>query len=666
MSRRAARNSTESMIGRTQLSARSEPAQFGHFDRRDLAAIALIAAAAAIPRLLLSISLPPLLHLDSDSYFEIAQKMWAGQPLDLSRRPPLYPFVLAVLGKSPSLGLLPVIVFQHVLGMAAAIVCYLISRRFVFVRSRAAATAAGLLAGTTIYPAVVEHSILSESLFTFLLLAAVYAALAYARSGSPSACVACGIALGCAALTRPIASGLLPMLWLIFVGLNRVRGRRFIMLSGAAFAVLVLPLCIRNYRAMGSFSLTQSIGRNLISVADRLVDYEHGVQLPMKTIYRDFLPQKRGPDAVVVYSAMPRLRKDTGLNDAQIDRALAEIAWEAIRAHPMQFLRQRLARLSLLLRPLDPSQSEILQAETYLPLLEFVGRFDPEMVARSVRRMKIADARFALAERTYRFFALDLTSGWLFLLVVIGAAALIIKQPSIGLPLAGVVAYIYIATILLQPPNARYRLPLLPIEIIFAVAGIYFAALALRRVVSRVLPNRATVITRAVLALLAIAIITTRAVAAISITPVLTVMDLAQLSNTGAIQLREVQMAGRSYPVLYFNVRNATGGGEAVTGEASVAGSASYRLEAFYSCDRRECGGGSVRITFLDGAGGEIDSPRSSLTIPLAQDRIDNDLFWDQIVREFRAPRSARRLRLTLSVQSGAGNLVVPYFAVTR
>src|ERR1035437_6155016 len=75
-------------------------------DRTDRLAIALIASLAAVTRLLLLISLPPLLHLDSDSYFEIAQRLWGGHGLgDLSRRTPLYPLLLSLAARSRSAGM---------------------------------------------------------------------------------------------------------------------------------------------------------------------------------------------------------------------------------------------------------------------------------------------------------------------------------------------------------------------------------------------------------------------------------------------------------------------------------------------------------------------------------------------------------------------------------
>src|ERR1700688_4202514 len=115
-----------------------------HIDRKDWLAIVLIVVLAAIPRLLMAVSLPPLLHLDSDSYFEIAQRLWGGHGLgDLSRRTPLYPLVISIAGHSSRLGLFPVVLLQHLLGVADAVLLYVIARRLFSPRYHIVAAASG-------------------------------------------------------------------------------------------------------------------------------------------------------------------------------------------------------------------------------------------------------------------------------------------------------------------------------------------------------------------------------------------------------------------------------------------------------------------------------------------------------------------------------------------
>src|ERR1019366_9505466 len=113
-------------------------------------------------------------------------------------------------------------------------------------------------------------------------------------------------------ITRPLGAGIFFVaVAALFPLVGARRAMRFALAGGMAFAVVLAPLLLRNYRAMGRFALSESMGRNLITVADSFVDYQHGVDLPIKSIYKEFLKDKRGPDAVVIYSAMPRLRQAT-------------------------------------------------------------------------------------------------------------------------------------------------------------------------------------------------------------------------------------------------------------------------------------------------------------------------------------------------------------------
>ena len=589
-------------------------------DRAGRWALAAVVLLALIPRLLLFVSLPPILHADSDSYFAIAQQFWNSRVADLSRRTPLYPLFLSLVGRPARAGLFAVVAFQHLLGIASALLLYFIARRAFASRDRSSATAmstaAAMLSGAAIYPALLEQSILSESLYTFLLLCSVWLLIVWFQEDRNWAAVACGATLGFAALTRPLAAGFFLVFTVtLFPLLGARRALRFALAAGMAIAVVLSPLLVRNYRAMGRFALTESMGRNLITVADSFVDYDHGVELRVKSVYKEFLKDKRGPDAVVIYSAMPRLRQATGWSDAEIDRALDRIAREAIRAHPLAFLLSRLRRLPLLFR--DPAASEwyALHPETYLPFVEFVGRINPELVSRSVALRPLANTRFDLAAETTGIFAIDFTNGWLLALPLAGIVCMLRREPrGAAWFLAAVLAYSSLATVLLQPPNARYRIPTLCFEILFGIAGIALLASVLVRVVRRLISARranasgaggetstgATVLdsqkastsvrAAAVAVLLVIAIVVARAVLATGTQSVFSVSDFQPGARAAAApagnnppELRELPIAGKKLPVLYWKA-NSGGAGGTVSAEVPITGGLAYRLRSAYSC----------------------------------------------------------------------------------
>lgn len=664
------------------------------FDRADWLSIVVIAALALSARLIFIFALPPLLHLDSDSYFEITQRLWAGEGFgDLSRRTPLYPLYLWLAARSATAGLFPVVLAQHLLGVATVVLFYFLARRLFPARMRPAAVVSGLVLAVLPYPILIEHSILSESLFTFLLTGAAYSLLTWWQEDRSHYAWGCGALLALAALTRPIAAGVFPLwaglLFLLEWKSDRKRATGFLIRAGLAWAVLLLPLLIRNYAVMGSFALERSLGRNLISVADRWISYgvvnERGVYPEVQSIYGTYHQQKRGPDAVVVYSAMPELRRVTGWSDAEIDRALAAIAWEGIRSHPWEFTKTRLRRLPLLFRDPGPSQWYAFQAETYLPFLQFLGRINPDLVSRSVAFPGLPQTRFELAERSYEVLARNdilmsfrLTSGVWFLFPVLGFAGMLLVERRKETWLWGaMLAYLWLGTIFTQPPNARYRIPTLPWEVLFAVAGFWLAAQAAIRLVRWALsvvarggdgasPSRlpaknvsdTSVVWLATAAILLI--LGGRAWAVRDARPILQAADLVlqrsgDAAETSQSLVRELPVAGRTLTVFYWQdtepPRDAT-----VSAEAPIPGGGSYAVRAFYSCETAACAGAEMELSALDEHGRAL----AQTGAPLAQERVDNDLFWDQIELRLAAPSGSQRLRLALRLKGGQGNLVIP------
>jgi len=643
-------------------------------DRADWLSIAAIAALAVIARVIFVLALPPLLHLDSDSYFEITERLWRGEGFgDLSRRTPLYPLFLWLAGRFQAAGLLPVVVIQHLLGAATAVLLYLLARRLLPVRMRPVAMVSGLVLAVIPYAILIEHSILSESLFTFLLAAAAYSLLAWWEEDRARFAVACGALLGLAALTRPIGVGVLPlwaaMLFVIGGKKDWKRAFGFLLRAGLAWAILLLPLLIRNYAVMGSFALDRSLGRNLISVADRWISYgvvnESGAHPEVKAVYGKYLQQKRGPDAVVVYAAMPELRRATGWTDAEIDRALAEIAWEGIRAHPREYVATRLYRLRLLFRDPGPSSWYALQAETYLPFLARTGRINPELVSRSVAWPGLGSARFELAARAYEALSinaisLDMTRGVRFLFPLLGFAGIVfIEKRKAAWLLAGLLAYLWLGTIFLQPPNARYRIPGIPWEALFAVAGCWFAVRAAAWLFRKLSHRPAKEISDA--AVLGLALGTLVVILGSRIWAVGGSQPILRTDDFSPQLLRALPVAGRPLTVLYWE-GSAMDRAETASAEAAVEGGGTYDAKVFYSCEEAACAGGRLELSALDSAGRTLAQASQALS----QERIDNDLFWDQMELRITAPSSARRLRVELPLQAGTGNVVIPWIEVRR
>ena len=115
--------------------------------------------------------------------------------------------------------------------------------------------------------------------------------------------------------------------------------------------------------------------------------------------------------------------------------------------------------------------------------------------------------------------------------------------------------------------------------------------------------------------------------------------------------------------VVLYRDGAATEASKSISARLPAAPGYSYRLQAAYSCALADCSGSLLRLSFLDAADAPLNAA-SVLLQPLGQQRTDNDLFWDQIDRRFRAPRAARGLRVELSAGTGGGSFVIPYLRI--
>ncbi len=158
---------------------------------------------------------------DSISYMDAAHRGLFSYP----ERPAGYPVFLRVV-HGATFGWFPAeVALQHALGLAAGLLLYAALRRLGMSRPLALLpSGAILLGGDQLF---YEHAILSEALFTFLLVGALYAAVR-ALDERPAAWAAvAGALLGGAATVRTVGVFLLPAiaLWLLFARSGPWRGR---------------------------------------------------------------------------------------------------------------------------------------------------------------------------------------------------------------------------------------------------------------------------------------------------------------------------------------------------------------------------------------------------------------------------------------------------------
>ncbi|HET9371911.1 MAG TPA: glycosyltransferase family 39 protein, partial [Vicinamibacterales bacterium] len=185
---------------------------------------------------------------------------WApGEPTSL--RPPLYPALIAALWHVTGEGQLQPIRAVHVLlSLLTAAFVYAIGRRVWNARVGAIGAAIAWLDPTAIY---LNSTILTETLFTALLVAFVLATVMVVQTRTRASALICGLALGLGALTRsvlwPVPLLLCPLL-LVLVDDSWRRRLSLAAIVFAGYALVVAPWAVRNTRLQQVTTIVDTMG----------------------------------------------------------------------------------------------------------------------------------------------------------------------------------------------------------------------------------------------------------------------------------------------------------------------------------------------------------------------------------------------------------------------
>jgi hypothetical protein len=219
-------------------------------------ALAALLAAGAVLRLLITLAWQPALMgwPDAASYIHVSQDELFANEL----RPAGYPIVLWLLqAVAPSL--LLVVVFQHLLGLGTAAILY-----FTVARTGAppalGLVPAGIVAlgGDWVF---VEHAPISETVFMFLLAAALYATVRSFGEGGLRWAGLGGLALALAATVRVVALPLLPLLALVPLVGRRDGFRRRVAhaaVCAAGMAAVLAPYLAIEQHTTGKVGLSRN------------------------------------------------------------------------------------------------------------------------------------------------------------------------------------------------------------------------------------------------------------------------------------------------------------------------------------------------------------------------------------------------------------------------
>jgi MYXO-CTERM domain-containing protein len=197
---------------------------------------------------------PHGLWFTGDSYFYLG---YALRPAPSPSKTLGYSFALRLL--EPLHSLTAVVVVQHLMGLAVAVMAYA-----VLCRAGLPAWASALTTLPVLYDAYqveLEHLLMSETLFMFLIAAALTLLLWRVRDGEGPVwwtASAAGLRLGSAVLVLPAGAALVPPVLLSL--LLRRRGWRPALALGAAAAVPIVAYALWFHSDRGTYALTTSDG----------------------------------------------------------------------------------------------------------------------------------------------------------------------------------------------------------------------------------------------------------------------------------------------------------------------------------------------------------------------------------------------------------------------
>ena len=382
-----------------------------------------------------------LLMGDAQSYHAWAQRLAAGDWIggDVFYQAPLYPYFLGLvytlLGEAP----MTVRLCQAVIGSLAC-VCLALAGWRLF--SRPAGIAAGLMLAFYA-PAIFFDGLIQKSVLDIFLVCLALALLSglIVRPGRRWGWLCVGMTLGCLTLSRENAVVFMPaiLLWLLW---QRHPARERLALAGvvlAGFAIVLLPVAVRNKIVSGEFHLTTTqFGPNLYIGNNEAAS---GTYQPLRFGHGD--PKYERQDATELAEQATGRR----LTPAAVSRYWTWRALEYIRTQPGDWLELMGRKIMLAWNAAEVADTEdqLSHADWSVPL--------------------------RIVSRVWHF-------GILAPLAFFGMWVMWPRRAELAL--LYLLAASYLLALVAFAVMARYRYPLVPFLILFASAGITSIRLPLR------------------------------------------------------------------------------------------------------------------------------------------------------------------------------------------
>jgi len=450
----------------------------------DAAALTLLSVVATTLRLAFLYRVPVILTGDSQSHYLPGFDLAFGNEFEPElRRPPGYAAfvagVILLLGEE----LRGLAFAQHVLGVGMVALTYALG---VMTFGRVAGLLGGLLVALNGALLLSGQSVMTETLFTALLLATVLTLLLAGKTGHWAWALVAGVTLGAASLTRPVAQALVVLVPLAFLIYSRRPWRivRGTVLVGLGVAILLGPWMLRNLSEHGTMSAAGGLGRSLVA---RTIKYDEGFlddsrppeDGDFKAEVRQFIRGKRNTirNSRSVRSTQAGLMKEFGLTQAESDRIMRVVATEAILEHPRYYAvgSLKMAWQIVLGKEKEDAYSDrwVMRAEK-----DWVEQWESRVDHVLTPPTPTEKASVETAQWLTGIFQPATVGPILPVLAIVGLlAGAVMVRPALvpGLTLLGIL----LASAALDGPVPRYRYPLDPLIALFAAGGVTAVAYGL-------------------------------------------------------------------------------------------------------------------------------------------------------------------------------------------
>ena len=431
---------------------------------------------------------PSPMIFDAGSYWELGEVVangdWLLTSQQIAYRTPAYPWFLAMHQSVSPSPLLTLIIGQAILWL---LTMWMVATMAADCCDDPRAKWITLAIAVVMVSSVVYvTTTLTETLFIFGLVAHLWSFGRFTRSPSVLGGALVGATLGLTILTRPIAM----LVWIadaIYLlsrwywipdpkatHLCRVRGWISIGVAVIVTLASVAPWLMRNHAMYGKAMLTEFVGRNIWIVAFQdgsgsgfpLPDSAAGQQM------RQRLGEKRMENLIADKSwrhtwTMSNALRDSGLDDPSADRLMKQVALDAIKNDPADYLSKTLRRTINFWRT----------KATDLP--PQVADLSPEVVkpAEVFKSQRIWGVKNEPIDTALRYRYSNWLTGNTILMLLTGASTMLLigrrASRPVGLWLGAVLAYFCAVTAVLEIPDYRYRMIVEPIVLLVIVTALF-------------------------------------------------------------------------------------------------------------------------------------------------------------------------------------------------